>query len=99
ERTVAAEAVDPVDHLEHRVLQHFGRLLAIAADPQRQREYRPLEPAVDLLQRRALAGAGAVEQRVGHPDGEARRRSWFGRHVRVWMRPEAKASQFPAAKR
>src|SRR5690606_28141172 len=82
ERTVAAEAVDAVDHLEHRVPQHLERLLAIAADAQRKREYRPLEPAIDLFERRPLTGPRAHQQRTGHLDGEARRRGRFGRHVR-----------------
>ena len=72
-RAAAAELADPVEHLEHRVLQHVGGFLAVArSDAQRQREHRPLEPAVELLERRRLAGARAGEQGVGHVDGEGR---------------------------
>jgi hypothetical protein len=89
----AAKLADPVDDLEHGVLQHVRRLLALPADPQRQREHRALEPAVDLLERRGFAPAHACEQRVRDVDGETGR---SGGHLIVWMRRRAKPSQ-PAA--
>ena len=47
----------------HRVLQHFVGLRAVAADAQRQGEHRPLEPAVELLERRPVPGPRGASRR------------------------------------
>src|SRR3546814_5292533 len=49
----APEVADPRDHLEHRLLQHVRRRIAVAADAQGQGEHRALEAAVDLFEGRA----------------------------------------------
>src|SRR3546814_3840503 len=49
----APEVADPRDHLEHRLLQHVRRRIAVAADAQGQGEHRALEAAVDLFEGRS----------------------------------------------
>src|SRR3546814_19352644 len=66
------------DHLEHRLLQHVRRCIAVAADAQGQGEHRALEAAVDLFEGRALAGPSASQQRVRDLDREARGAAGYG---------------------
>src|SRR5690606_40791302 len=75
------------------VLQHVGGLVAVAADAQRQGEHRPLEPAVELFERRPLAGPRARQQRGGNVDGEGRGWRGGGWHSMARMRQGPEGSQ------
>src|SRR3546814_10322255 len=112
ERTAVAapEGADPRDHLEHRLLQHVRRRIAVAADAQGQGEHRALEAAVDLFEGRALAGPSASQQRVRDLDREARGAAGYGggrggggkgfdQHSPAWMRSEEHTSELQSLMR
>src|SRR3546814_8095507 len=103
----APEVAYPRDHLEHRLLQHVRRRIAVAADAHGQGEHRALEAAVDLFEGRALAGPSASQQRVRDLDREARGAAGYGggrggggkgfdQHSPAWMPWRGKASQAAA---
>ena len=77
ERRIAAELSDALDQPQHRVVHDLARVFGVADHAQRERVGRPLERAINLLERARIAAARTRQHELRDFDLKAGCAHWI----------------------